>query len=126
VTLRFGWVTIDCDDVDRLADFWKAALGFQEIYRSDPGESPREVMISIDPEGKGWTILLYEVHDPRTVKNRLHFDLRPEGDQAEEVARLEGLGAKRIDIGQGEQNWVVMADPEGNEFCVLRPRSESP
>jgi len=54
-------------------------------------------------------------------KNRLHLDLRP-GDQAAEVARLEGLGASRADIGQGSQvSWVVMADPDGNEFCVLKP-----
>ena len=53
----------------------------------------------------------------KTIKNRLHFDLRPE-DQAVEVARLEALGATRVDVGQGDQPWVVMADPEGNEFCV--------
>jgi hypothetical protein len=57
--------------------------------------------------------------EPKSGKNRLHLDLRPR-DQAAEVARLEGLGARRIDIGQGDQTWVVLADPDGNEFCVLR------
>ena len=56
----------------------------------------------------------------KTIKNRLHLDLRPE-DQAAEVARLEALGARRVSVGQGEVSWVVMADPEGNEFDVLRP-----
>ena len=55
----------------------------------------------------------------KTAKNRVHFDLRPDDQQAE-VQRLEGLGARRIEIGQTDVTWVVMADPEGNEFCVLR------
>ena len=59
------------------------------------------------------------VPEDKAVKNRLHLDLRPL-DQAAEVARLEGLGARRIDIGQRDTSWVVMADPDGNEFCVLR------
>ena len=61
---------------------------------------------------------------PKTGKNRLHFDLAPpvRGDQQAEVKRLVSLGATRIDIGQGEVSWVVMADPDGNEFCVLTPR----
>jgi hypothetical protein len=56
----------------------------------------------------------------KAVKNRLHLDLRPV-DQAAEVARLEALGARRVDVGQGEVSWVVMSDPDGNEFDVLRP-----
>ena len=65
-------------------------------------------------------LLFVKVPDGKRGKNRLHLDLRP-GDQAAEVARLEGLGARRVDIGQGEQTWVVLADPEGDELCVLRP-----
>jgi hypothetical protein len=62
--------------------------------------------------------------NPKTGKNRLHFDLTPpvDSDQQAEVDRLIALGATRIDIGQGEVSWVVMADPDGNEFCVLTPR----
>ena len=63
------------------------------------------------------------VPEGKTVKNRLHIDLNPENQEAE-VERLIGLGARRIDISQGEVTWVVMADPEGNEFCVLRAREQ--
>jgi len=62
--------------------------------------------------------------DTKTVKSRVHFDLRPDLDQQVEVARLEDLGASRIDVGQLDTTWVVMADLEGNEFCVLRSLAE--
>jgi hypothetical protein len=65
-------------------------------------------------------LLFLEVPEGKAVKNRLHLDLRPE-DQGAEVARLEALGARWVSVGQGEVSWVVMADPEGNEFDVLRP-----
>jgi hypothetical protein len=69
------------------------------------------------------TLLFGEVTEDKTVKNRVHLDLRPD-DRDAEVARLEGMGAQRIDIGQtGEETWVVLADPEGNELCVLRSES---
>jgi hypothetical protein len=61
--------------------------------------------------------------EAKTAKSRLHLDFRPD-DQAAEEARLDAPGAKRVDIGQGEQSWVVMADPEGNEFCVLGRRRQ--
>jgi hypothetical protein len=61
-----------------------------------------------------------KVPEAKAVKNRLHLDLRPK-DQAAEVTRLEGLGARRVDIAQGEVSWVVLADPDGNELCVLKP-----
>jgi hypothetical protein len=117
--LWIDWLTIDSEEPDKLADFWCRALGYEVTYRSDEGETEREVTIeSVDR--KGCRILFVEVHDERKVKNRLHLDLRPD-DQEAEVARLEELGAKRIDIGQSpEVTWVVMADPEGNEFCILR------
>jgi hypothetical protein len=73
--------------------------------------------------GKDYSIpglLLFRAPGPRVSKNRVHLDLRPD-DQAAEIARLEGLGAQRVEIGQtGAEDWVVMADPEGNEFCVLK------
>lgn len=73
-----------------------------------------------DEDGVAPDLLFLRVPESKTVKNRLHIDLRPD-DQAAEVLRLEQLGAKRVDIGQGpDVSWVVMADPEGNEFCVLR------
>jgi hypothetical protein len=117
--LWIDWLVIDSEDPDKLADFWCQALGYEVSYSSEEGETEREVAIE-SPDRKGWRILFVEVHDERKVKNRLHLDLRPDDQQAE-VARLEGLGAKRVDIGQGpEVTWVVMADPEGNEFCILR------
>ncbi len=78
-------------------------------------------VVWLEPGGGKPDILFLEVPEPKTVKNRLHLDLRRD-DQAQEVARLEALGAWRIDIGQGDVSWVVMADPEGNEFCVLAPQ----
>ena len=65
-------------------------------------------------------LVFLRVPDDKTVKNRIHYDLRPDADQAGEVARLEALGARRADIGQGQPTWIVLSDPEGNEFCVLR------
>ena len=70
-----------------------------------------------------YPILFNRNDDAKTTKNRWHFDLAPT-DQAAEVARLEGLGARRADIGQGDVPWIVMADPEGNEFCILAPGEE--
>jgi predicted enzyme related to lactoylglutathione lyase len=117
--LWIDWLTIDSEDPDKVADFWCRALGYEVTYRSEEGETEREVAIE-SPDRKGWRILFVEVHDERKVKNRLHLDLRPD-DQEAEVSRLEELGAKRVDIGQSpEVTWVVMADPEGNEFCILR------
>jgi hypothetical protein len=117
--LWIDWLTIDSEEPDKLADFWCRALGYEVTYRSEEGETEREVAIE-SPDRKGWRILFVEVHDERKVKNRLHLDLRPD-DQEAEVSRLEELGAKRVDIGQSpEVTWVVMADPESNEFCILR------
>ena len=70
-------------------------------------------------DGVSPDLLFLKVPDRKEVKNRLHLDLRPE-DRDAEVARLEGLGARRVSVGQGPRAWVVMADPDGNEFCVLR------
>jgi predicted enzyme related to lactoylglutathione lyase len=108
-----------------LAQFWAEALGWKI------GEDVNEIEVWIerelgDPKNTGFPdILFLKNSDKKQGKNRLHLDLRPD-DQAAEVARLEKLGAKQIDIGQAAEptcTWVVMADPEGNEFCVLRART---
>lgn len=115
-------VSIDATDPARLADFWQAALGWRRTY-----DSPEEVALE-PPEGSpedgaAPAVLLLRVPEEKVGKNRVHLDLRP-ADQAAEVARLEGLGARRADVGQGpDVTWVVMADPDGNEFCVLRPQT---
>ena len=103
-----------------MASFWEAALGWRRTF-----ENADEVVLE-PPEGSAQDgvspdLLFLRVPDDKAGKNRLHLDLRPV-DQTAEVERLLGLGARRVDIGQGEDvSWVVLADPEGNEFCVLRP-----
>lgn len=109
-------VTFDCADPAPIAEFWAQVLGY-----SVDDEDPDEVAIDPPPDSAAPALLFIRVPEPKTVKNRVHLDLNPD-DQEAEVRRLEGLGAQRIDIGQGEQTFVVMADPEGNEFCVLSAR----
>ena len=109
------WMAIDCDDPRALARFWSEALG----YRVLEGDDPDEVMIMPPRAEPGNRLLFLRVPDRKIVKNRIHLDLRAD-DQEEEVERLISLGAERADIGQGEVSWVVLADPEGNEFCILR------
>ena len=116
--LRWQCVCVDSPDPGRIADFWQAALGWRRTYE-DPDEVVLEPPAGSPEDGVSPDILFLKVPEPKAGKNRLHLDLRPV-DQAAEVARLEGLGARRVDIGQGEQSWVVLADPDGNEFCVLR------
>jgi hypothetical protein len=116
---RFTELIVDAAEPRRLAEFWAAVLGWQ-VTSSDEGGT--EIA---GPSGAGPSLVFVPVPEPKTVKNRLHVDVNPVGcDQAQEVERLIGLGARRVDVGQGEQTWVVLADPEGNEFCVLRPRVE--
>jgi hypothetical protein len=113
-------VCIDCADPAALGSFWRQVLGWR--YFSDPdGQVWLEPPEGSPEDGVVPDLLFLKVPGSKTVKNRLHLDLRPK-DQAAEVARLEALGARRVDIGQGDVSWVVLADPEGNEFCVLKPR----
>ena len=122
---RFSEVVVDCRDPRRLAEFWSAVLGYEIIDDTEDGiveiageeQTPEAMRSGIVPP----TILFAAVPEPKTVKNRLHIDLRPvDRTTAEEVERILALGARRVDVGQGEQAWTVLADPEGNEFCVLR------
>lgn len=113
-------ITVDSHDPAKLAEFWAQVLDYEKTYESGPEEDEAEVVIS-PKDGKGNDILFYEVHDEKKVKNRIHFDLNPT-DQAAEVERVLALGATKVDIGQGEPTWVVLADPEGNEFCILSAR----
>lgn len=114
---RFTELVIDASDPERLARFWLAVLGWQPTGRY---EGAVEIAASA---GSGPSLTFVPVPDAKTIKNRLHIDVNPVGcDQDQEVERLVGLGARRVDIGQGVRSWVVLADPEGNEFCVLRAR----
>jgi Glyoxalase-like domain len=120
LTLKIQCLTIDSKDPDALAEFWASVLNYEVIYRSPEEEvEDREVVIS-QPGGQGWELLFLRAPDEKVVKNRYHLDLRPE-DRDAEVERVMRLGATKVDIGQGpEVTWVVLADPEGNEFCILR------
>lgn len=121
---RLNEIVIDCRDPHRLAEFWHEVLGYSVVYQSDDDveiaarEIRAEELIAapLPP-----SLLFTRVLDTKMVKNRVHLDVNPiDRSQQAEVERLVGLGARHVDIGQGEQSWVVLADPEGNEFCVLR------
>jgi catechol 2,3-dioxygenase-like lactoylglutathione lyase family enzyme len=121
--IRLQCVTVDAHDPQALARFWADAIGWRLTYE-DADEFALEPPEGDAAEG-GPDILFVRVPDAKVAKNRMHFDLRPK-DQDAEVARLLALGATHADIGQGDAvPWVVLADPEGNEFCVLRPRPSS-
>ena len=114
------WYTtvVDAADPAALARFWAAVLDYQIVY-----EAPDEVVIARD-EHTYPGLIFVPVPEAKTAKNRLHIDLNPD-DRDAEVERIVGLGASRADVGQGvDVTWVVLADPEGNEFCVLRAREQ--
>ena len=117
--LKIQCLNIDSTDPDPVASFWQEVLGWRRTYDT-PDEIVLEPPAGSPQDGVAPDLLFARVPEGKTLKNRLHLDLRP-GDQAAEVARLEGLGATRVDVGQGDEvTWIVMADPDGNEFCVLR------
>jgi predicted enzyme related to lactoylglutathione lyase len=115
MTLEWEQVIIDAADPVILGRWWAEALGWV-VVNDDPDE------YEIRPDKDRLPGLLFgQAREAKAVKNRLHLDFRPD-DQEAEVARLLALGARHADIGQGEVPWVVLADPEGNEFCVLSSR----
>jgi predicted enzyme related to lactoylglutathione lyase len=126
MSLSLQCITVDAHNPKALAEFWAEVLGWTVGEDGDDIGWWIERELN-DPNKTGFPdILFLKVPDSKVVKNRLHLDLRP-GDQAAEVARLEKLGAKKIDIGQStdsDTTWIVMADPEGNEFCVLSARPD--
>ena len=119
MAIRVQSVSIDAQDPHALAAFWADVLGWRQTY-ADADEVVLEPPAGSPEEGVSPDLVFLKVPEPKSGKNRLHLDLRPE-DQAAEVGRIEALGAKRTFVGQSDDvTWVVMADPEGNEFCVLR------
>jgi hypothetical protein len=114
-------IVVDCLDPRRVSEFWGQVLGWdvQEkggVYWMTASGEPFPDM----------PLVFVPVPEEKKVKDRIHLDVSPIGcDQANEVERIIGLGATRIDIGQGDSPWVVLADPEGNEFCVLRRRADA-
>ncbi len=131
MSIRWYSAVMDCQDIAAQSRWWAEALDWRKVY-----ESEDEVILvpphtldstrKIPPFERGPGLVFVSVPEGKTVKNRLHIDLAPpaDGDQAAEVKRLQALGARRVDVGQdsGTVSWVVMADPEGNEFCVLTAR----
>lgn len=121
---RFTELIIDSHQPRRLAEFWCAVLGYAISEESDgfveiAAWQPDEEAMRDRPGAP--TLVFVPVPEAKAVKNRLHIDVSPiDRSRDEEVERLLALGARRVDIGQGEQTWVVLADIEGNEFCVLR------
>ena len=122
MNIRIQCLCVDTRDPANIADFWEAALGWRRTH-ADDDEVVLEPEAGSPEDGVAPDLLFLRVPEDKAVKNRLHLDLRPE-DQAAEVARLERLGARRVDVGQGDDvSWVVLADPDGNEFCVLKALS---
>jgi Glyoxalase-like domain len=112
---RLGSLT--CDGSPAVGYFWSEVLGWPLVWDQDDETAIRS-------QDGGVFITFGGPPEPKQAKNRLHIDIAPpkDGDQRAEVDRLVSLGATRIDIGQGDVSWVVMVDPDGNEFCVLTPR----
>lgn len=122
---RISELVLDCADPELLARFWGDVLGYVELGREDGA-------IEIGPPDVGFgglqpTIILSPSADPRSAKLPLHIDLNPtDRDQDAELERLLALGARRAEIGQtGDEQWHVLVDPEGNEFCLLRRRLDA-
>jgi catechol 2,3-dioxygenase-like lactoylglutathione lyase family enzyme len=118
---RFTEIVVDCRDPEALAGFWSAVLGYRELSREDGA-------IEIGPDegfgGPAPTLVFSPSTDPRPPKLPWHIDVNPtDRDQDAELERLLALGARPADVGQtGDEGWHVLADPEGNEFCLLRRR----
>jgi hypothetical protein len=126
MTSKFTELAIDCADPHALARFWCSVLDYEV---QDDDETTVTIGSAMAPEVRNRlgpvppTLTFAQVPERKTVKNRLHLDLNPTDlEQDDEVRRLLDLGARHADVGQGDESWVVLADPEGNEFCVLAGR----
>jgi hypothetical protein len=117
--------TVDCADAYALSSWWRAVLDYVEDP-DDPNEPGHEECMIFSPDGRH-RLLFIEVPERKQIKNRIHFDLRPQhGSRDEELARLLELGATKVDDRRNPDGtgWFVLADPEGNEFCILRSEAE--
>ena len=118
--VRLHHIVIDAHDLVALADFWAEALHWTVLSARE-----REVVVGPSVDAPVGLCLMPAGETSKTVKNRVHLDLTTSADDRDaEIERLLGLGARRVDIGQtGQESWDVLADPEGNEFCVVRPKT---
>ena len=127
MTSRISHTTVDCHHAYELSQWWKQVLGYVDV-EGDPNEPGHEECMILSPV-TGEHLLFIEVPDVKQIKNRLHLDLRPtDGTRDEEVARLLAIGATEVadhrEVRGDGTGWVTLADPEGNEFCVLRSDAE--
>ncbi len=128
MTSRISTTTIDCHDAFALSEWWKGVLGYTDDP-ADPegGNAPgHEECLIVNP-ASGHELLFIEVPDVKQVKNRIHFDLTPTDRRRDaEVERVLGLGATQVGDHRNPDGtgWVILADPEGNEFCILRSDEE--
>ena len=129
MTSRLTEISLDCHDPDLLATFWTNVLDWVVLHREPglveigpAGRDDAELLKAVRTGPVAPTIFLAQVPEEKVAKNRIHFDVSPvDCSQDDEVERILALGATHADVGQtGEESWVVLADPEGNEFCVLR------
>ena len=133
VALRWYTIVVDCIDVAAQATWWQETLGWQKVYEAEdevvivPAHVTEELTRSTPWEQVGPGIVFVPVGEHKAVKNRLHIDLAPHtsDDRDAEIARLIERGATEVDVGQADDaTWIVLADPEGNEFCVLSSRED--
>jgi predicted enzyme related to lactoylglutathione lyase len=119
MAVQLHHIVIDARDLPKLARFWTQVLGWRTLSNRE-----REIVIGAD-ETASVGICFMPVRDEKIVKNRLHLDLTCGAEERDaEIERILALGARRVDIGQtGAESWTVLADPEGNEFCVVRPKT---
>ena len=132
MAVRWYSVVVDCHDHRAQAAWWARVLRWRTVHESDdeavlvpPHFFAEDYFARVPAPERGQGLVFVPVPEGKSVKNRLHIDLAPEADddQDAEVQRLVDLGARRADVGQGDDvTWVVLTDPEGNEFCVLSPR----
>jgi hypothetical protein len=125
VTSFISHTTVDCADAYALSVWWQSVLDYVQDP-DDPNEPGHDECMIFSRDGRH-RLLFIEVPDVKQIKNRIHFDLRPvEGGREAELTRLLELGARTVDdrrLPDG-RGWVVLADPEGNEFCILRGEAE--
>lgn len=134
IGLRWYTVVVDCHDVHAQARWWGQVLDWQLVYEADdeavivPRHATADPVPAAEWGRQGPGLVFVPVPEGKTVKNRLHIDLAPhvEDDREAQIARLVELGASLVDVGQddAEVSWTVLADPEGNEFCILRSEAE--
>lgn len=127
MTSYISHTTVDCANAYELSEWWKPVLGYTDVP-GDPNLPGHEECMIVDPD-TGHQVLFIEVPEPKAGKNRVHFDLRPRaGTRDEEIERLLAYGAAQVADHRGihgpGSGWMTFADPEGNEFCVVRSQGE--